>query len=541
MNFRGLIGVGVFILLAYIFSENRKAIDWKIVIWGITMQFIIAGIILGNYIISLSCFFLYISGIITYNINILRNGKDKHFIQLLIGFFATLIGAYLYSLLGVHASFIRDILWYTFLIIGSVRVIFENKVTIPLPKYWANIGGILVCISVFGTMLATKTTGIDFFNGVSLGITELLSYARAGGIFLFGNLFTGSEGWIFALNVPVSIIFFTSLVSIIDSLGLLNRTITSIAKFINWNMLSLGIKPLSGAETLVSIGSIPLGGNNILFVKNYLDRLTNSEIVVMISGIMATISASLFAAFVSIGISANHLLAASAMSVPGVIALSKVLVPETEQPLTQGENIEIIKGNDFGKPLAATMTGISEGIQISLFICGALIVFISLIALIDGTLAKLDNFIDGKLLAGTFHGAKNIFGEFKGIMPGSVKTMFGYLFAPLAFVMGTPMVDILKIGYLMGTKISINEFVAFTQLGEFIKNSQLQPISIIIGSFALCGFSNPGTIAIILGTISPYVKNKKETYAKYGFIGLFLGAGASWMTASIASLFANII
>lgn len=540
MNFQGLIGVAAFIAIAFLFSQNRKAIDWKLVLWGIIMQFIIAGIILGNAPISLSCFFLYIYAIVTYNYSILAPKQNKA-LHYGVGLILTGGLSYAFSFSGAHASTIRDILWNLFIVVGTLRVICGEKLRLPLPLRWANAFGILICAAIFGTMLATNTTGADFFRGVGDGITGLLSFAKAGGSFLFGGLYTGAVGWIFAVDVSVSVIFFAVLVSIIDSLGLMNQIICSISRFINWNMSSLGIKPLSGAEILVSIGSIPLGGNNLLFVKNYLDRLTDSEIVCMFSGVMATISASLFGAFISIGISATHLLAASAMSVPAVIALSKILVPETDQPLTQGEHLEIIKSEHFGKPLSAAMAGINEGIQICLFMCGALIAFISLIALIDGGLSKLDSWVDGQLMASVFQGAKTSFGEFKGIVPGSVKTMFGYLFSPLAFAMGTPMEDILKIGYLMGTKISVNEFVAYTQLGEFIKNADIQKISIVIGSFALCGYANPGTVAIALGTVSPYVKNKKEVYAKYAFMTMFLGAGASWMTAAVASIFANLI
>ncbi len=542
MNFQGILGIVLFIGIAYLFSQNRKAIDWKLVFWGIGMQFVIAGLILGTPIVSLSCLFLYLFAIVGYNIRIITQNKP---LPLILFFLITLLvstgGSFLFSLLKENAHFTRNLIWYVFLTIGSIRVIFKDKFNLPFPKYWANVTGIFVCISMFGALIATGQTGADLFQSFGDSITGLLAYAKVGGAFYFGGLYTGAVGWIFAIDVTVSVIFFTALVSVVDSLGLLNQTISSVARFINWNMLSLGIKPLSGAETLVSIGSIPLGGNNLLFVKSYLDSLTDSEIVVMFVGVMATISASLFAAFISIGISATHLLAASAMSVPAAIALSKVLVPETEQPLTQGENIQIIEGADHGKPLAAILSGISEGIQICLFMGGALIVFISGIAMIDGGLGALDAFIDGDLLASIFNGAKTTGGEFIGIMPGSVKTIFGYLFAPLAFAMGTPVEDIFKMGYLMGTKITVNEFVAFTQLGEFIKNSDLQRSSIVIASFALCGYANPGTVAIVLGTVSPYVKNKKEVFTKYGFIALFLGAGASWMTAAVASLFVNLL
>ncbi len=541
MSLQGFLGIAAFILLAFLFSEDRKNIDWKLVLWGVAMQFIIAGIILGNSPISLSTMFIYVCAIVTYNLNVLGIFKNSRFIQPIFGAILTISGSFLFSLMRDTAPFVRDTIWYVFLIVGSAKVILVDKYTLPLPKGWANVTGILLCISIFGSLWATGTTGADFFQSIGDNITASLSYARAGGAFVFGSIYTGDIGWVFAAEVGVSIIFFATLVSILDSLGLMNQAISSIARFINWNMISLGIKPLSGAETLASIGGIPLGGDNLLFIKGYLDHLTNSEIAMILASVMSTIAASLFAAFISMGISATHLLAASAMSIPAAIALSKILVPETGKPLTQGENIEIIKGPDHGKPLSAAMSGISAGVQIALFVCGALVVFISLVAMVDGVLANLDSFVDGTLLAHIYGQEKTAFGEFKGIVPGSIKTMFGYLFAPLAFAMGTPVEDIMKVGYLMGTKISINEFVAFTQLSEFIKNSDLSRVSIIISSFALCGYANPGMVAIALGMVSPYIKEKKDIFSRYGFIAMFLGAGASWMTASIASIFSNIL
>ncbi len=542
MNYQGFLGVIVFMFIAYIFSSNRKAIDWKLVFWGLGLQFIMAGIILGNMVISLGMLFLFVSIIVAYNLYCISPILSQRPIINICFIIMTTLGlSFLFYKFGNKATSVRNIIWNIFLFTGFLRVVFQNHTTFGLPKQWSNVMGILVCTSVFGALWATNTTGAHLFKEVGDNITYFLSYGSAGGSFYFGDLYTGSVGWIFALNVSVSLIFFTAVISLFDSLGLLNQVIVSVSRFIYWNMVSTGITPLSGAETVVSIGSIPLGGNNVLFIKSYLDRLTSSEILLILVGIMSTISASLFAAFVSIGVSASHLLAASAMSVPAAIVLSKIVMPEVEKPITLGEDIEIIKNQDYGKPLSAIMTGISEGIQISLFMGGALIVFISLIAMIDDGLLKLDSYIDGDLLSFIFNGQKNSFGEFAGVFPGSLKTLFGHLFAPLAFAMGTPIEDLLKVGYLMGTKISVNEFVAFTQLGDFIKNSELQPSSVVIASFALCGFANPGTLAIVLGTVFPYVREKKEVYIKFGFYSLFLGAMASWMTASIASLFVKFI
>ncbi|MGL4560872.1 MAG: Na+ dependent nucleoside transporter N-terminal domain-containing protein [Brevinema sp.] len=305
MSLQGFIGITVFIGLAFLFSENRKAIDWKIVLWGLVMQFVIAGIILGNTMISLACLFIYIFAIVLYNINMIGFAQKSVLLQGVLSLGIIIGLSYIFSLFGQKALFVRNIAWNVFLIVGAIKVISSEKFNIPLPKRWANYAGIIVCTTIFGSLWGSGTTGADLFKEVGDSVIDLLDYAKAGGSFVFGGLYTGTAGWIFAIDITVSIIFFTALISIIDSLGLLNQIISSIARFINWNMLSMGIKPLSGAETLVSI---PLGGNNLLFVKSYLDKLTNSEITVMLSGVMATISASLFAAFISVGISPTHLL-----------------------------------------------------------------------------------------------------------------------------------------------------------------------------------------------------------------------------------------
>ena len=543
MNLQGFLGISIFIGIAYLFSKDRKSIDWGLVLWGLSLQVIIAGFTLGTSLISLSCMFIGVYIIIFYNFDIISEDKIKNiYLRAFLSFLIASFGSYSFSLLGQIAVETRNFIWYIFLIIGFFKIYISNfEKFIYLSNKWSNYFGILICIAVFGTLLATGQTGTSFFQSIGDSIVGLLSYAKEGGSFYFGGLYTGKVGWIFAIDLTTSIIFFTTLVVLIDSLGILNQIIISVARFMNWSMKSVGIKPLSGIEMLLSISSIPIGVNNLLFVRNYLDKLTNSEIILTLTGIMATISAGMFAAFISLGVPANHILAASAMSIPAVIVLSKILVPETKQPITQGTSITIIKDENYRKPLSSIMAGINESLQIVAFMGGALIVFISLIAMIDGVLNSLDTYIDGKLLAGIFKGEKTVFGEYSGIFPGSLKTAFGYIFAPLAFFMGVPLEDVLKVGYLMGTKLTVNEFVAFTQLNEFMDNYELKPISIVISSFALCGYANPGTLAMVLGIVAPYIKVKKEDYRKYGVISVFLGAASSWMTASIASIFGGFI
>ena len=537
----GVLGVFIFCFLAFLLSKNKNAIDWKLVIWGIVMQFMIAAIILGDGLISNIPFFIWIWAIAWYNLDVsfFRIGKFNVLLRAIISLVVLCAVIFLFYLMREKiSSILLKFIWYSFIIFGSIRIssiAFGHEM--KLPKYWSNVVGFILCGAIFGNLLSMGKTGSYFFSIVGDAITTFLKFASLGGQFVFGDLYTGSAGWIFIIDVGTTTIFFIAFVGLLDSLGIMNQVIISIARFIDWNMKSVGIKPLSGAETLVAISSIPMGGDNLLLIKNYISTLTMSEISLSISAVMATISASLFAAFISLGVSPVHLLAASAMSVPAVISLSKIVFPEVDNPTTRGQDIDVVVDENYGKPMSAIMDSVNNAIQTVLIMAGCLIVFISLIGFIDSVLFRLDSYIDGELLKGV----KNSYGEYSGIFPGSFKTLLGYLFYPLSFVMGVPFSDILNVSYLMGTKISVNEFVAFTQLKQFLDAGVLTEKSIIISSFALCGFANPGTVAIILGKVLPFAGQNRDKYINSAFLTMFIGAFASWMTASIAGIIFGLL
>ncbi|WP_297286441.1 nucleoside transporter C-terminal domain-containing protein [uncultured Brachyspira sp.] len=541
MNLIGFIGIIVFCLIAFLFSKNRKSIDWKLIIWGIVMQFLIAGITLGKGLISLGTFFIWVWIITWYNIEVLvlRDKKINNILSAVISFLITSLLIFIIYICGAKlSSIIFSFTWYIFLIIGIVKSSANAfGKNIKLPVKWSNIFGVLIPPFILGNLIANGKTGADFFENIGKFVTDFLAFSNLGGEFVFGKLLSSDMGFVFVLSVGSSVIFITAFISLIDALGIMNNVIISTSRFVYWNMKGLGIIPLSGAETLVAVSSIPMGGDNILFIKNYLSKLTKSEIVLSLSSIMATIGAHLFGAFVYMGVSATHIIAASVMSVPAVIAISKIAFPEDEEPVTRGNDIDIIKDENYGKPMPALMTGIWNGIQSILIIAGSLIVFISLIGALDYLLGSLDAYVDGQLL----HGVKNAYNEYKGVVPGSLKTLLGYIFSPLAIVMGVPLEDAVRVGYLMGTKVSLNEVVAFTQLGEFIKSGVLTEKSIIISSFALCGFANPGTVAIMLGRVLPFSGENKENYINLIFKTMFIGAAASWMTAAVAGIISGLI
>lgn len=540
MQLIGFIGIAFFVFLAFIFSKNKKNIDWKLVIWGIVMQFLIAGITLGKGLISIIPFFIWVWAISWYNLYALIFSKKNtnKIISTVISFIITVsIIFIIYKLGKTISSFVLSLIWYLFIILGvtttSAAAFGKN---IKLPKGWANIFGILLSCAILGSLIANEKTGADFFDSIGNAVNNFISFSHLGGKFVFGKLFT-DMGFIFIINSGVSVIFIVAFIALIDSLGLMNQIIISISRFVDWNMRGMGITPLSGAETIVSISSIPVGGDNLFLVKNYLDKLTKSEIILSISSIMATVSSNTIVAFISLGVSPTHLIAASVMSVPAVIVLGKIYCPEVENPITRGSEIEVVKDENYGKPMPALMVGTVNGLRSVLMIGASLIVFISLIGAIDGILLKLDAYVDGQLL----NGIKNSYNEYNGIVPGSLKTLLGYIFSPLSYIMGTPKEDIIKMGYLMGTKVALNEVVAYSQLGEFIQANALTHKSVIIASFALCGFSNPGTVAIMLGKILPFAGENKNNYINLIFKTMFIGAGASWMTAAIAGIISGLI
>lgn len=535
----GFLGIVLFCVLSFLFSKHKKDIDWKLVIWGIVMQFLIAAIILGDSLVSLIPFFIWVWAIVWYNlyVSLFKNKNLNTILSAILSLAVTLLLSFIIYILGEKiSSLVLSIVWYCFIVIGmgTTSLVSFGK-NIKMPKYWANIFGILIASALFGNLIASGKTGSDFFDGVGVAVTEFLKFAAAGGEFVFGNLY--SKEFVFIINVGVNSIFTVALVGLLESLGIMNKIIIGISKFIDWNMRGMGITPLSGVETLVGIASIPGGSDTLFLVKNYIPHLTRSEILLTISSIMATITAGLFAAYVSVGVSPVHLLAASAMSVPAVIVLSKIFYPEIDKPITAARDMKAVEDPNYGKPMQAIMDSIAAAVQTVLIMGGCLIVFIALISVIDGVLGRLDAYVDGELLKGSM----NSYNEYRGIIPGSLQTLFGYIFSPFAFAMGVPFEDILRVGYLMGAKISINEFVAFTQLGEFIKNDVLTEKSVIISSFALCGFANPSTVAQVLGKVLPFAGDNKKNYIELAFKTMFIGAGASWMTAAIAGIISGLI
>jgi len=247
------------------------------------------------------------------------------------------------------------------------------------------------------------------------------------------------------------------------------------------------------------------------------------------------------AGYIALGVPAGHLIAASVMSAPAALVIGKIIYPETQHSATAGD-VGLPEIDSGGNVIEAATNGISDGLKLALNVGAMLIGFIALIAVIDSLLGWIDSLIDGSLLGGEYvaYSAQTLWspaaGEFRGYFPGSLQTLFGTLFRPLAWLMGVPWADAGLVGNLLGIKISLNEFVAYGALGTYIQDGAMSERAAVISTYALCGFANFSSIGIQIGGISAVAPNRKSALAALGLKAMFGGAIASWLTATIAGM-----
>jgi concentrative nucleoside transporter, CNT family len=360
------------------------------------------------------------------------------------------------------------------------------------------------------------TYGRDFFMRAGDGVKKLLSYSYAGSEFVFGEIGKqrSSLGFIFAFQVLPTIIFIAALFALLYYLGVMQVVIRGAA----WVMQR--VMGASGAESLNVAASIFMGQTEApLTIRPFLPDLTQSELMTIMTSGMAHVSGGMMAAYIAFGVEARHLLTAVIMTAPGTLLMAKMLVPETEQPKTMGvvhlEHVE--HDSNF---LAAIARGTGEGLAMALNVGAMLITFLALIALTNGLLGGLHYWLIG-------HGIT--------WFPMSLEQIFGWVFAPVAFIIGVPWHDSVQIGNLLGTRMVVNELVAFSQLGPL--KGTLDPRSFTIATFALCGFANFSSIGIQIGGIGALAPNQKSQLAKFGIRAMLAGTMANLMSASIVGIF----
>ena len=353
--------------------------------------------------------------------------------------------------------------------------------------------------------------GQNLFLRLGNGVTKLLSYAFVGSEFVFGDLGKqhSSLGSIFAFQVLPTIIFIAALFALLYYLGVMQVIIRGAA----WAMQR--VMGASGAESLNVAASIFMGQTEApLTIRPFLPELTKSELMTIMTSGMAHVSGGIMAAYIAFGVEARHLLTAVIMTAPGTILIAKMLVPETEQPRTMGvvhmEDVE--RDQNF---LAAIARGTQDGLGLAVNVAAMLISFLALIALTNGIMGGVHNWV--------------------GWFPSSLQQIFGWAFAPVAWVIGVPWHDCVQIGNLLGTRMVLNELVAFSFLGPM--KGSLDPRSFTIATFALCGFANFSSIGMQIGGIGALAPNQRVQLAKFGIRAMLAGTMANLMSASIAGMF----
>lgn len=377
-----------------------------------------------------------------------------------------------------------------------------------------------------------------FFSWVSSFFVIVLDFTTAGAEFIFGDLarspgMEGSIGHFFAFQVLPTIVFFASLTAIFYHYGILQKVVDIMAR---------GMQKLmgtSGAESLSVVANIFVGQTESpLVIKPYIEKMTKSELLTVMTGGMATIAGGVMAAYVQMlgnsyslaqGVPldvgrlmfAEQLLGASLMAAPAALVIAKIIFPEMGEPVTKG-NVKMSVEKTDANGIDAAATGAGVGLKLAANVGAMLLAFIALLAMGNYFLYEI----------GEITGINAAFPEFNL----TIESLLGWILAPIAFLVGVPWVDAVNLGSLLGTKVVLNEFVAYLQMAEMVEQGLLSPKTITMATFALCGFANFSSIAIQIGGIGGLAPNRKSELASFGLLAVLAGSLANLMTATIAGM-----
>jgi len=374
--------------------------------------------------------------------------------------------------------------------------------------------GLQIAFAIF--VLKVEVGRIIFQKAGDL-VNRLLSYSYVGSEFVFGDLGKRGFGFYFAFQVLPTVIFIAAFFAVLYHYGVMQFIVRQAARVMTRFMGA------SGAESLNVAASIFMGQTEApLTIRPFLPELTKSELMTVMTSGMAHVSGGIMAAYIAFGVEPKHLLSAVIMTAPGTILMAKMLVPETEVPKTAGRVImpeQEAVAEQKENVLGAIARGTTDGLNLALNIAAMLISFLALIALLNGVLGGIHN--------GLAH-----FGI--GWFPTSLQTMFGAAFAPVAWLIGVPWHDCTTIGNLLGTRMVLNEVIAYSMLGPL--KATLAVRSFTIATFALCGFANLSSIGIQIGGIGALAPNRKRDLAQLGIRAMLAGTMANLMSASIAGM-----
>ncbi len=481
-RFSALIGFVGILAIAYLLSTNRRAIRWKTVGWGLTLQLLTAIAVLKGTQIA-TAFGTFMPAI-------------SPWAGALIFIVLTVIVVQFSKRMAQGSG--RQGLWAVYLVISAVLFLSYNLLAF-------------------------------LFERLKDVVTHFISYTAVGSKFVFGPLGDPANkniGFVFAFQVLPTIIFIASIFAVLYYLGVMQVVVRFFAKMMSRFMGA------SGAESLSVAASIFMGQTEApLTIRPFIAEMTMSELMTIMTAGMAHISGGIMAAYVLVAkVDVIHLLTAVIMTAPGAIMMAKMIVPETEKPKT-GAGVEVVVPKQDVNVIDAAGRGAIEGLHLSLNVAGMLIAFIALVALVNGVFG----FAHG--LAAQY---KIVLGggvlHLGNIVPESLDKLLGWIFSPIAWAMGVSWKDSLTVGNLLGTRMVLNEFVAFAKLGEPGIGSSLDPRSFVIVTYALCGFANFSSIAIQIGGIGSLAPTRRGDLARLGMRAMLAGTLANFLTATIAGM-----
>ncbi|MFI3245313.1 MAG: NupC/NupG family nucleoside CNT transporter [Ferrimonas sp.] len=398
-------------------------------------------------------------------------------------------------------------------LLGIAFILCNNRRAIN----WRTVMGALAIQSLLGCFVLYLPIGQEILGSISAGVSSVISYANNGIAFLFGDAARFKLGFIFAINVLPIIIFFSSFIAVLYYLGIMKWIIRLIGGLLQ---RLLGV---SRPEAMSATANIFVGFTEApLVVRPFIATMSKSELFTIMTSGLASVAGSVLAGYAGLGIKIEYLIAASFMAAPGGILMSKLMYPETET--TKQDITDLAAETD--KPtnvLDAAATGASSGLQLALNVGAMLLAFIGLIALINGIIGWV--------------------GGLAGIDDLTLEMLLGIILQPLAFIIGVPWQEASVAGSFIGQKIVVNEFVAYVNFAPYITGEMLidgAPMSIrtqAIISFALCGFANLSSIAILLGGLGALAPNRRHELAQLGIRAVIAGTLSNLMSATLAGLF----
>lgn len=363
----------------------------------------------------------------------------------------------------------------------------------------------------FAAMVLWFPWGKSVLLSITNAVNSVIDYSQQGINFIFGDIGRQKLGFIFAFQVLPVIVFFSSLIAVLYYLGIMSKVIRIVGGFLH-RVLGTSRAESMSATANVFVGQIEAP----LVIKPYLPILTRSELFTVMVGGLASVSGSVLAGFASIGVNLEYLIAASFMAAPAGLLIAKILMPEIEAP---HQNVDVAREvTQHANIIDAASTGAINGLKLAANIGAVLLAFVGLIALLNGLLGGIGNWF----------GVENL----------SLQWLLGYAFQPVAYLMGVPWKEASTAGSLIGQKIVINEFFAFL---EFMKVSDtFSEKTQVIVTFALCGFANFGSIAVLLGGLGSLAENRRQDIARYGLKAVFAGTLANLLSATVAGMFFSI-